>query len=358
MHSFRRIVGALIIVFVGLPLLFAITWAVGLTRAAMSPKLISGVPEKIIGALPGIIDEVVREGQNPDVIRDPEARAWLLALSKSGTSVNDLLAKTGVTAWMQGELKIALGEMGEVLKGTRQARRISIDLRPLKKALLDPGFGDFAVGILANLPPCDDASSARWLEAAREGFHNTHLPACRPADMAVATAAVRAEQARITDRMNDEVQIFEGIREIPFGFAHMMTFFIYGLFIIPAFFILGGALVAAGSPAEFLRWSGIPTLVGGASVLVLALFIRTSAVFALQWTPLRRAHEWGTDFGPLVLDKTRWAVRILLEQLMNPVVAAAGIVCVVGLILIAFSFSARGARKALPAAPPAAPQAR
>jgi hypothetical protein len=358
MHSFRRIVGALIIVFVGLPLLFAITWAVGLTRAAMSPKLISEVPEKIIGAMPGIIDEVVREGQNPDVVRDPEARAWLLALSKSGTSVNDILAKTGVTAWMQGELKTALAEVGDVLKGVRSPRRITIDLRPLKKSLLDPRFGDFALGVLANLPPCDEAASARWIEAARGGFDHARLPACRPVDMAVAASAVKAEQDRVAGRMRDEVQIFESVPEIPFGFAHMMTFFVYGLFIIPAFFILGGALVAAASPAEFLRWSGIPTLVGGASALALALFIRSSAVFALRWTPLRRAHEWGTDFGPLVLDKTRWAVRILLESLMNPVVAAAGVVCVVGLILIAFSFSARGAQKALPAAPPAAPQTR
>jgi hypothetical protein len=353
MHSFRRIVGALIIVLVGLPLLFAITWAVGLTRAAMSPKLISEVPEKIIGAMPGIIDEVVREGQNPDVIHDAEARAWLGALAKSGTSVNDLLAQTGVTAWMQGELKTALGEVGDIMKGTRPPRRISIDLRPLKKALLDPRFGDFAVGVLANLPPCDDASSARWIEAAREGFHDAKLPACRPGDMAAAAAAIKAEQARVTGRMRDEIQIFEGIREIPFGLAPFVTFFVYGLFVIPAFFILGGALVAAASPQEFLRWSGIPTLVGGASALILALFIRTSALFALRWTPLRRAHEWGTDFGPLVLDKTRWAVRILLEQLMNPVIAAAGVVCLVGLILVAFSFSARGPRKALPAAPTA-----
>jgi hypothetical protein len=356
MHAFRKIVGALIIILVGLPLLFAITWAVGLTRAAMSPKLISEVPEKIIGALPEMIDEAIREGQKPDVVRDPEARAWLQAVAKSGTPVNDLLAKTGVTAWMQSELKSALADVGDVLKGVRPPHRIAIDLRPLKKSLLDPRVGDYVVAVLSSLPPCDEAGTARWLEASREGFDRGHLPACRPVDAAVAATAVRAGQDRVVARMDDEVQIFESVPELPWGFPHMLTFFVYGLFIIPAFFILGGALVAAASPAEFLRWSGIPTLIGGVSVLGLALFIRSSALFALRWTPLHRAHEWSAGFGPLVLDKTRWAVRILLEQLMNPVIAAAGVVCVVGLIFLAFSFSARSKTPPAPAptAPPAA----
>ena len=356
MHAFRRVVGALIIIFVGLPLLFAITWAVGLTRAAMSPKLISEVPEKIIGAMPEMIDEAIREGQKPDVVRDPETRAWLQAMAKSGTPVNDLLAKTGVTAWMQGELRSALAEVGDVLKGIRPPRRIAIDLRPLKKSLLDPRIGDYVVAILANLPPCDEAGTARWLEASREDFDRGRLPACRPVDAAVGGAAVRAAQDRAVSRMDDEIPIFESVPELPWGFPHVLTFFVYGLFIIPAVFILGGALVAAASPAEFLRWSGIPTLIGGVSALTLALFIRSSALFALRWTPLRRAPEWSADFGPLVLDKTRWAVRILLEQLMNPVIAAAGVVCVVGLIFLCFSFSARSHGTAAPAptAPPAA----
>jgi hypothetical protein len=314
MNSFRKIVGALIIIFVGLPLLFAITWAVGLTRAAMSPKLVSEVPEKIIAAMPEMIDELVRDGQKPDVIRDPETRAWLLAMSKSGTSVNDLLAKTGVTAWMQGELKSALSEIGEVLKGTRPPRRITIDLRPLKKSLLDPRIGEYVIGVLNNLPACDEAGTARWLEAGREGFNRAHLPACRPADMAVAAEVVRAEQARVSGRMDDEVEIFHGVRELPFGFPHFLTFFVYGLFIIPAVFILGGALVAAASPQEFLRWSGVPILVGGLSTLGLALFIRASTTFVLGWAPFRTAHEWSSDLGPLVLDKTRWAVKIAAPE--------------------------------------------
>jgi len=350
MHTFRRIVGALIIIFVGLPVLFGIIWAVGLTRAAMSPKLVTEVPDQIIGAVPQIIDEIVRESGNPDVIHDPDARAWLQAIAKSGASANDLLATTGVTAWMQGELKGALAEVGDVLKGVRPPRRIAIDLRPLKKALLDPRVGDVVAGVLANLPVCDEAGAARWAAASREGFDRSRLPACRPADAAV---AVRAVQDRLVANMDDEVQIFESVPELPFGFPHIVTFFIYALFIIPAVFILGGALVAAESPAEFLRWSGVSTLVGGVSALGLALFIRSSALFALHWTPLRHAHEWSADFGPLLLDKTRWAIRFLLEHLLNPVLAVGGVVCVVGVIFLAFSFSARP-RQAAPAAPPAA----
>ncbi len=352
MSSFRKVIGFLIIVFVGLPLLFAITWSVGLTRAAMSPKLVSEVPQKIIGAVPEMIDEFVREGQNADLVKDAETRAWFQAVAKSPTPPRELLTKIGILPWMQGELQDALAKIGDVLKGNRPPDRISIDLRPLKKALLDPSVEDYILDVLKNLPSCDDAGMRRWMETGRDGLVHAHLPPCQP-DLDAARAVVRAEQARIVGRMDDEVEVFQGARFVPFEFFHVLTYLLYALFIIPAIFILGGALVAASSPADFLRWSGIPILIGGLSSLGLALFVRNSAFYFLRWAPFRRAHEWSSDLGPLVLEKTRWAIRLVLEPLFNPVIAAAGAVCVVGLIFIAFSFSARSHKNPAPPAPAA-----
>jgi hypothetical protein len=325
---------------------------VGLTRAAMSPKLVSEVPQKIIGAVPEMIDEFVREGQNADLIKDADTRAWLQAVAKSPTPPRELLTKIGILPWIQGELQDALGKIGDVLKGKRPPDRISIDLRPLKKALLDPAVEDYVLGVLKNLPPCDDAGILRWTQNGWGGQGRVHLPPCQP-DLDAARAAVRLEQARIVGRMDDSVEVFEGVRFMPFEFSRVLTYLLYALFIIPAIFILGGALVAASSPADFLRWSGIPILIGGLSSLGLALFVRTSAFYFQRWALFRRGHDWSFDLGPLVLEKTRWALRLIIEPLLNPVIATAGVVCVVGLILIAFSFSARSHRNPAPPAPAA-----
>jgi hypothetical protein len=352
MSSFRKVIGFLIIVFVGLPLLFAIIWSVGLTRAAMSPKLLSEAPLKIIAAVPDMIDEFVREGQNADLVKDADTRAWLQAIAKSPTPPRELLAKLGILPWMQGELQDALGKIGDVLRGKRPPDRISIDLRPLKKALLDPSVEDYAIGVLKNLPACDEAGTRRWAQNGWGDQGRVHLPPCQP-DLEAARATVRIEQARIAGRMDDSVEIFQGVRFVPYEFSHILTYLLYALFIIPAVFILGGALVAASSPADFLRWSGIPTLIGGLSALGLALFVRSSMSYFERWVLFRHGHNWSFDFGPLVLEKTRWALRLVIEPLLNPVIAAAGAVCLVGLILIAFSFSARSHRNPAPPAPAA-----
>jgi hypothetical protein len=352
MSSFRKVIGFLIIVFVGLPLLFAITWSVGLTRAATSPKLVSEVPQKIIAAVPDMIDEFVREGQNADLVKDAETRAWLQAVAKSPTPPRELLTKIGILPWMQGELQDALAKIGDVLKGKRPPDRITIDLRPLKKALLDPSVEDYVIGVLRNLPPCDEAGTRRWTESGWGNQGRVHLPPCQP-DLDAARAAVRIEQARIVGRMDDSVEIFEGVRVVPFEWMPALTYLLYALFIIPAVFILGGALVAASSLADFLRWSGIPILIGGLSSLGLALFVRSSVFYFQRWALFRRGHDWSFDLGPLVLEKTRWALRLVIEPLLNPVIAAAGVVCVVGLVFIAFSFSARSHKNPAPPAPAA-----
>ena len=51
------------IIFIGLPLIFGIIWAVGITKAAVSPEFITAFPQEIIAEIPLIIDEVFEEGQ-------------------------------------------------------------------------------------------------------------------------------------------------------------------------------------------------------------------------------------------------------------------------------------------------------
>jgi len=49
--------------FIGLPILFAVIWAVGITRAAVSPELVSDLPKEIIEEVPSIVEEVFEEAK-------------------------------------------------------------------------------------------------------------------------------------------------------------------------------------------------------------------------------------------------------------------------------------------------------
>ena len=75
MNIFRKIIGLLMIIFLGLPLIFGIIWAVGLTKAAVSPEFVTEFPQKIIAEIPIILDEVFEEAQEKNMISNPNTRA-------------------------------------------------------------------------------------------------------------------------------------------------------------------------------------------------------------------------------------------------------------------------------------------
>ena len=340
MNPARKIIGLFLIVFIGLPVLFAIIWVAGLTRAVISPAFVSEVPQKIIAALPDITDEVMAAGRNPDVVRDPRARVWFEAAAKVGTTPRELLTRTGLLGWMQGELTRALTDVGDILRGKREPGPVTIDMRPLKKALQSPEIDDYLLSVLKNLPPCDQAGLQQWARAAEEGIDQADLPACQP-DLAQAQAALKLRQGRVASDIRDEIPIFEDVHFPRMGVTAVATTVVYSLFLIPAFFILIGSAIAARSRESFFKWSGASVLTGGLLALIAAGLARNSAALITRYAHWTQGSEWSTGLGPLVLEKTRWAASLVLQQLFSPVLSVAGAVCAVGLILFALSFMTR-----------------
>jgi hypothetical protein len=340
LNPIRKIIGLFLIVFIGLPILFGIIWAAGLTRAVVSPSFVSDIPQKIIAAVPDITDELMAAGRNPDVVRDPKTRAWFEAAAKVGTTPRELLAKTGLLGWMQGELVRALTDVGDILRGKRGPGSVTIDMRPLKKALLSPDFNDYLMAVLKNLPPCDQAGLLEWARAGETGIEHGDLPSCQP-DLGQAQAVLRARQDRIAVDVRDEIPIFEDVSIPHFGVTRAATTLVYSLFLIPAVFLLGGSAIAARSREAFFKWSGVSVLSGGLLALIAAWFIRNSASFFMRYAHWSQGQDWSSGFGPLVLEKTRWAATLVLNQLFSPVLSMAGAVCAVGLILFALSFTTR-----------------
>jgi len=52
MNGIRKVIGLLIIIFIGVPVLISIIWAVGITRAVVSPEFLSEMPREIITKIP------------------------------------------------------------------------------------------------------------------------------------------------------------------------------------------------------------------------------------------------------------------------------------------------------------------
>lgn len=347
MNAVRKIIGVVLIVFFGLPILFGAIWAVGLIRATVSPRFLSDMPRQVISEIPGKADEIFRDAQSAQFIQDPNTRAWFAAAAKTGTTPSQLLEKTGLLSWMDAQLSESLRQIGNVLRGERPAEPIVIDLRPLKKSLFSPEVDAFLLATVNNLPPCDQSGQDAWARVAVAGPAHTQLPACRP-EATVAESDFHEALTATSARIPDEVTVFHDARHFPvfpLGLSRTISLLSYILFLVPAIFIFLGAVIADSSTQGFLRWSGVSVFIGGLPALVLAL----SAKYFSLWALGGGAMGWHTgrtsELAGLVMDKTRDIPERLIGQLLSPVVMVALFVCLAGVVLFAVSFSVRPAAK-------------
>jgi hypothetical protein len=342
MTAVRKIIALLIIVLIGLPVLFGVIWVVGLTKATVSSEFISELPQEIIREIPDIAEEIFEEGQDEKVIRDENTRAWFRAASEAGVSPKQLMADIGLLDWLEYELAESLDEVGEVLRGERRARPITIDLRPLKDILMRDEIDQYFLRVLENLPPCDEESERQWIQIGRWGLDDRKLPACRP-DMEVAREALMEWRMDAVEDMDNEVEIFEDVEFFPFGISRFITVLSSFLFVFPALFIFIGSLIAATSPASFFRWCGISTFLGALPALLLAFFVKHISLWGLKIAPFYSSEwdTWSPELQELVFEKTSWIPMRIIDQIFSPVVTVAVIVCVLGIVLFAISLMVR-----------------
>lgn len=363
MVAVRKIIAILIIGFIGLPILFGVIWVVGLTKATVSSEFISELPQEIIREVPDIAEEIFEEGQNERVIRDENTRAWFRAAAEAGVSPKQLMEDIGLLDWLEYELSDSLDEVGEILRGERRPRPITIDLRPLKDILMRDEIDQYLMRVLEELPPCDETEERQWIQIGRWGLDDRQLPACRP-DLEVAREALMEWRMDAVRDMDNEVEIFEDVEFIPFGFSRAIPVLSSFLFVIPALFIFIGSLIAATSPSSFFRWSGISTFLGALPALLLAFFVKYISLWGLRIAPFYSSdwEPWSPELQELIFEKTSWIPMRIIDQLFSPVVTVAGLVCILGVVLFAISLMVRNRPRGVAAAapvqapPPASPE--
>jgi hypothetical protein len=342
MTAARKIIALFILIFFGIPILFGVIWFVGLTKATVSPEFLTDLPREIIADIPEMAEEIFKDAQSEQVISAENTRAWFQAAAEAGVTPTQVMEETGLQNWLHDELSETLRKTGEVLRGKRRPRTILLDLRPLKEILLRDDIDMYMLRILEQLPPCDEEGIQAWSEIADGDWDDEWLPACRP-DLDIARKIMRHERIEAVSDMEDEVEIFEDAPFIPFGISRVITWFSYSLFLIPAFFIFIGALIAATSPASFFRWAGVSILFAAIPALLLSLFVKTVSLWALNFVPYSSSHTeiWSTELSDLIFEKASWIPVMIIEHLFSPVVAVAGTVCVIGLVIFVISFMVR-----------------
>lgn len=362
MTTVRKIIAALIIAFIGLPILFGVIWVVGLTKATVSSEFLSDLPQEIIQEIPDIAEEIFEEAQNEKVIRDENTRAWFQAAAEAGVSPKQLMDEIGLLDWLEYELSDSLDEVGEILRGERRPRPVTIDLRPLKDILMRDEIDRYFMQVLDKLPPCDEEGEWHWIQIGRWGLEDRDLPACRP-DMEVAKEALMEWRMDAVSDMDNEVEIFEDVEFIPFGFSRALPVLSSFLFVFPALFIFIGSLIAATSPASFFRWCGISTFLGALPALLLAFFVKHVSLWGLRIAPFYSSDwdTWSPELQELIFEKTSWIPMRIIDQIFSPVVTVAALVCVLGIVIFAISLMVRNkprtrAAGSVQAPPPAAPE--
>ena len=339
MKPFRTFFAVLIIALIAVPLLFGMTWAVGLTRAVVSPDFISEMPGEIIRETRNIMDEMVRLGKTDDPSLDEETRAWLQAMAAVDRTPGEVLDESGITGWLEVELDQALKQISAILRGESAPVPVELNMTPLKTALQSPAMRTWVQGVFSNLPECGERGIAEWrrfVESPR-GRHN--LPPCRPgAEISYSVVAAALDRA-IADIPN-RVELMERVDIHPRGVDVVRTVstVTFVLFLIPALAILLASLLGAGSKSGFFRWAGITTLIGGGLALTSAMAARNAADWG-SWIPHFQfgGHQY-TPMESMMVDRAGRLWSVVGDHLVQPVIEVAGGVCVVSLLIFALSY--------------------
>lgn len=346
MSVFRKLLGGFILIFIGIPLLMAISWATGVTGAVVSKDFVGTVVTDIVDQVPNLVDEMFDAAKDPEAVKDPEVRVWVDAAAKVKKTPSELLKEIGFYDWLEKDLGGSLEIMGQMIQGEREPDSVVLSFRRLKEAFAHPSFREYVAAVLAQLPACTPEDFKAWEEAGRRKDKNHDLPPCNPGegivDMAVSTVIAEL------DEVPDEETIMRK-SEIPSGFnaARTVNAVMWFLFLIPAIVILLGAAIAGKGRAGFLLWAGATTLAGGLVTLMISGIIGEVMLAAMQmdpshWNWEQHGRFWTTEPGRLVAGRVADIVSLVVEHIFDPVTTIALVVSGVGAVLLVLGFLAPG----------------
>jgi hypothetical protein len=346
MNGLRKSIALFIIIFVGIPTLLGIIWGVGVTRAVVSPEFLSDLPRDIIDRVPTMLDETLEALDQEDVVFDDSDRALVRAVANADTSPKELLENIGVMAWLQNELSQSLEDIGKILRGEMKPKPLTLNLKPLKAALKHEGIDRYLKEVLSKLPACSEEEAREWQEALWDKHYMEHLPPCKPADMDNAVKALRGYWLQEVDEIPDSVDVFKTRRKgwhfrehTAVDISRWIVSLTFLLFFFPAIIFVLAGFIATSSRSGILRWVGFSTLIGGALAFGLSKFSAKMLEWGLGVFPYSYSYTDVSPFEEVVIEKTGDIFLVVVDHLFSAVDMVAGVVCIIGIVLIALSYA-------------------
>lgn len=338
MEPLRKPLGFFILVFIALPALFAVTWAVGITRAVSRPDFLPELPQRIAEELPVTVDLLFEAAQQPGAVDDEQARTWILAAAEAKTRPGELLEEIGLLDWCRNDLSFTLHQLYGALSGQRHMEVITLDFRPLKAALSHEAVDRYFLEVVDHLPPCTPREQKVWESIGRGRRHRGGLPACRPDHEAVMRVAGKLERRSIDLPREVEVLDTDDLETTGLDLLSIALAVSLILFVVPGFFIALGAFVAEPMNFKAFKWSGISVLVAGLAVLITAALpkgILKLVTAIIGWAGAKDPDlaYWPPGLVNETADKVYGLCGLAIDPLLSPVFQTALFVCLAGAVL-------------------------
>jgi hypothetical protein len=264
-------------------------------------------------------------------------------MAKAQTPLPEMLDKSGIRAWMEKELAGTIEQVGRAMRGAVTPDRVSMDMRPLKKALSGPVFLGYLEQLLGKLPACDQQGIESWKQRAASSRLEDPYPPCNPGleSFDQARSLITARVAEIPDQK----PMFPKGRSWPaFDVTTTVSAFLWLFFLVPILFIAIGSVLAGGARRGFVSWSGGSLLTGG---LISLLLVGLAGGLLVSWIHFQPAGFqaggpdawiWETAAGRELAAQASSMLGDFLEDLFSPVVTYSWIVAGVGLVLVLLSW--------------------
>jgi hypothetical protein len=275
--------------------------------------------------------ELIREGEIPT------AGGLLLKEGPlsivSGTDLEAIARELAPPDWMRAQIERAVRDLVAVAEEPERNRMpgLVISLRQVKaRALDEPGDRALSIAVEA-LPVCAPGRAPLELDS--------DTPVCRPPDVDLNPFLSRLKTLlgplveRVPDTFTaswqpEQQDVLEDLRQT----GQTLDRLRFALLLVVALNLALLALIwvlAVRSPAEWLRWTGVPLLLLGLLALLLALLTPRLVVAALEARSL-----WAEGSVPAPLAQSlESAIRDFIPGLFRPALLAGMVLSGVGLLL-------------------------
>jgi hypothetical protein len=331
-----KILGWGIIIFIGMPSLFAAIWATGITKGVLSRQLISVVPQQILKNLPDLTQTAFNEAQKPGAIKDENAVIWIKAAGSTDNDIKTVLRESGISQWLENDLGKALGQIEPMLNGDQEMKNIEVNMEPLKIALITPIVEDYLKQVVGNLPPCTSDQITEWRKELATTDQGKQIPACNPGVSLVNQIwegyVIQVNKIPSVEQINDGVSTTTPVR---FNLIGWINNWIWVLFLIPLMAIGVGVWLSENNRAKRLSSSGWIMAATALGTLVTAL-VGQSAIkaavaagnFGWQQTT---SSPWSWEFYSAITKQIGGIATPLVDQIFSPVINLAIIFLVLGI---------------------------